>query len=251
MAQPYEPVDILAFGAHPDDVEICCGGTLLKANALGYRTAVVDLTRGEMASRGTAEERDAEAAEAARILKLTARRNLDMGDGRLMDTQDAREAVAAEIRRYKPRLVLAPYPGDRHPDHDAAGRLVQAAAFYARMKNRVLTDHATGEALESHSPGLVLVYPMHEMEKPTLIVDISEYQEAKSQSVSAYRSQFFNPMPDDYQFIGTADYLHMIQARGAYYGAMIQSRYGEPFIARSPLKVFDPLACIMGGKAGL
>ncbi len=251
MAQPYCPVDILAVGAHPDDIEICCGGTLLKARALGYRTAVVDLTRGEMASRGTAEERDVEATQAAELLGLTARRNLDMGDGRLMDTQEGREAVAAEIRRFQPRLIVAPYPGDRHPDHDAAGRMVQAASFYARMKHRVLRDRATGEPLAAHSPGLVLVYPMHELERPTLIVDVSDYQEIKMQSVSAYRSQFFNPMPDDYRFIGTADYLQMIEARGAYYGAMIQARYGEPFIARSPLKIFDPLACLSGGKAGL
>ena len=250
MAERYNPVDILAFGAHPDDVEICCGGTLLKAGAQGHRAAVVDLTRGEMASRGTAEERDNEAAEAAEILGLAARRNLDLGDGRLMDTQQARELVAAEIRRFKPRLIFAPFPGDRHPDHDAAGRLVQAASFYARMKNRVLLDRETGEPLEAHSPTLVLIYPMHEQVEVTLIVDVSEFHERKVAAVSAYRSQFFNPMPDDYQFIGTADYLHMINARGAFFGSRIQAAYGEPFIARSPLKIADPLT-LAGGKAGL
>jgi bacillithiol biosynthesis deacetylase BshB1 len=246
----YTPVDILAFGAHPDDVEISCGGVLIAAHDAGRRTAVVDLTRGEMASRGTAEERDAEAAAAAEIMGLTARRNLDLGDGRLMDTQELRDLVAAEIRRFKPRLILAPYPGDRHPDHDAAGRLVQAASFYARMKNRVLCDRETGEPLESHSPGLVLVFPMHELERPTLVVDVTTVHARKIEAVRAYRSQFLNPMPDDYQFIGTHDYLHMIQARGAYYGTMIQAAYGEPFLARSPLRVQDILA-LNGGKAGL
>jgi len=250
MADLYNPVDILAFGAHPDDVEICCGGTLLKAGAQGQRAAVVDLTRGEMASRGTAEERDREAAEAAEIMGLAARRNLDLGDGRLMDTQEAREQVAAEIRRFKPRLIFAPFPGDRHPDHDAAGKLVQAASFYARMKNRVLLDRETGEPLESHSPTLVLIYPMHEQVEVTLIVDVSEFHERKVAAVSAYRSQFFNPMPDDYQFVGTADYIHMVQARGAFFGSRIQAVYGEPFIARSPLKIADPLM-LAGGKAGL
>jgi bacillithiol biosynthesis deacetylase BshB1 len=251
MTELYTPVDILAFGAHPDDVEICCGGTLLKAAMQGHRTAVVDFTRGEMASRGTAEERDAEAAIAAGILRLTARRNLDMGDGRLMDTLENRERVAAEIRRYKPRLILAPFPGDRHPDHDAAGKLVQAASFYARMKNRILLDGETGAPLEAHSPTLVLIYLMHEKERPTLIVDVSAQHEQKMEAVRAYRSQFFNPMPDDYQFIGASDYLQMVEARGAFFGSTIQARYGEPFLARSPLKVDDMLMCLAGGKAGL
>ena len=145
---------------------------------------------------------------------------------------------------------MAPYPGDRHPDHDAAGRIVQAAASYARMKQRRLLERDTGEALAPHSPGLVLVYPMHEVEKPTLIVDTSEFQEQKMAIVRTYRSQFLNPMPDDYQFIGAADYIHMIQARGAYYGAMIQAAYGEPYLARSPLKIADIVA-LSTGKAGL
>jgi bacillithiol biosynthesis deacetylase BshB1 len=187
MANTSIPVDILAFGAHPDDIELGCAGTLLRARAQGARTAVVDLTRGEMASRGTAEERDVESAQASTLLGLTARRNLDLGDGRLMDTQENREMVAAEIRRFKPRLILAPFPGDRHPDHDAAGKLIQAAAFYARMKNRRLLDRETGEPLEAHSPALLLIYLMHEIDKPTLIVDVSEFHEQKMANVRTYR----------------------------------------------------------------
>lgn len=251
MTSLYHPVDILAFGAHPDDVELGCAGTLLKAHAQGHRTAVVDLTRGEMASRGTAEERDDEANRAAELMGLSARRNLNLGDGRLMDTQALRDRVAAEIRRFKPALIFCPYPGDRHPDHDAAAKLVHAAAFYARMKNRPILDEATGEPLESHSPRMVLVYPMHELERPTLIVDITDVHEQKMAIVQTYRSQFLNPMPDDYQFIGSHDYLHMIAARGAFYGAMIQAAYGEPFIARSPLRLTDPLISLASGKAGL
>ena len=251
MSDIYQPVDILAFGAHPDDVELGCGGTLLKAHAAGQRTAVVDLTRGEMASRGTAEERDRESAQAAELLGLTARRNLNLGDGRLMDTQENRDRVAAEIRRFKPRLILAPQPGDRHPDHDAAGKLVQAASFYARMKNRPLRDEATGEPLEAHSPGLLLIFLMHELERPTLVVDISAVIEQKMALVRTYASQFLNPMPDDYQFIGANDYLSMIAARGGFFGAMIQARAGEPFLSRSPLKITGSLTDLLGGKGGL
>ncbi len=250
MSSIYHPVDILAIGAHPDDVEICCAGTLLKAHDAGQRTAVVDLTRGEMASRGTAEERDQEAAYTAELMGLAARRNLNLGDGRLMDTQETREAVAAEIRRFRPRLILAPFPGDRHPDHNATARIVQAASFYARMKNRVLCDAENQEPLEAHSPTLVLIYLMHEQVSPTLVVDVSAYQERKMEIVGAYRSQFHNPMPDDYQFIGASDYLSMIQARGAFYGNMIRATAGEPFLARSPLNIADLLQ-LAGGKAGL
>lgn len=237
MTALYSPVDILAFGAHPDDVELGCAGTLLLAHTQGLRTAIVDMTRGEMASRGTPEERDAEAQQAATILSISARRNLNLGDGRLMDTQEFRNRIAVEIRRFKPRLILAPYPGDRHPDHDAAARLVQAASFYARMKNRPLYDQEQQTLLDAHSTEQLFIYPMHELASPTLIVDVSSYHALKLEAVRAYRSQFLNPMPYDYQFIGTSDYLHMIEARGAYYGSMIQAAYGEPFITPAPLKV--------------
>ena len=246
METPYIPVDILAFGAHPDDVDLGCAGTLLRARAQGYRTAIVDLTRGEMASRGTAEERDEEAAIAAKLLGLSARRNLDLGDGRLMDTQENRDRVAAEIRRFTPALILSPYAGDRHPDHDAAGHMVEAASFYARMTNRTLLDADTGVALAAHSPELLLIYLMHELERPTLVVDITPYQEQKMDIVRAFRSQFLAPMPADYHFIGAHDYLHAIAARNGYFGAMIQCAYGEPFLARGPLKVGDLLGALCG-----
>lgn len=251
MSEIYCPVDILAFGAHPDDVELGCAGTLLKAHAQGYRTAVVDLTRGEMASRGTAEERDVEATRAGELMGLTVRRNLDLGDGRLMDTQELRERIASEIRLFRPKIILSPFPGDRHPDHDAAGNAVQAAIFYARMTNRKLIDTESGKTLNAHSPDLLLIYPMHEMERPTIINEISEFHQLKMEVVRCYASQFLAPAPAEYKFIGTSDYIAMIEARGAYYGAMIQAAYGEPFIARSPLKVTDLLTGITGGKAGM
>lgn len=250
MAISYIEVDILAFGAHPDDVELGCAGTLLKARAQGYRTAIVDLTRGEMASRGTVEERDQESARASMLLGVEKRRNLNLGDGRLMDTPENRDIVAGEIRRFKPKVILSPYPGDRHPDHDAAGKIIQAAIFYARMKNRKILDVMTGENLEAHSSNQTLIYLMHELEQPTLIVDVSKQHEQKMEVVRCYRSQFLAPMPENYQFIGASDYIHMTEARGAYYGSMVQASYGEPFIARSPLKIDDLLGSLIGGKAG-
>ncbi len=246
----YCPVDILAIGAHPDDVELGCGGTLIKSRQQGKRIAIVDLTRGEMASRGTAEDRDREAMEAAEIIGVVERRNLDLGDGTLMDSQELRNLIAAQIRRYQPKVIIAPAPGDRHPDHDAAGKAVQAAAFYARLKNREILDSATGQPLNSYSPGLVLSFLMHEAEKPSFIVDITDEFEDKVRLVKAYQSQFFNPMPDDYKFVGTHDYLHAITARASFYGSMIQKGYAEAFLARSPLKI-DDLTTLVTGKAGL
>ncbi len=246
MTKPYIPVDILAFGAHPDDVEMGCGGLLALAQSRGARTAIVDCTRGEMASRGTAEERGDESAEAAIILGVTARRNLNLGDGRLMDTPENRDIIATEIRRFSPKLILIPYAGDRHPDHDAAGRMIQAAIFYARMKNRIIVDRETGVELKSHAPDLSLVFPMHEMELPTIVVDVSAVHIRKMAAVRAYRSQFLSDMPADYKFIGTHDYIRMMEARGVYYGSMIQADYGEPFICRTPLKIGDPLVQLLG-----
>jgi len=246
MNEPYIPVDILAFGAHPDDVEMGCGGLLALAQSRGARTAIIDCTRGEMASRGTAEERDVESAAAAAILRVTARRNLNLGDGRLMDTLENRDIIAAEIRRFTPKLLLIPYAGDRHPDHDAAGRMIQAAVFYARMKNRILIDQETGTELAAHAPDLSLVFPMHEMERPTLVVDVSAVHGQKMEAVKAFRSQFYTDMPADYKFIGTHDYIRMMEARGVYYGSMIQADYGEPYICRTPLKIGDPLTQLLG-----
>ncbi len=235
-------LDILSFGAHPDDIELCTGGLLAKMAARGRAVGAIDMTRGEGASRGTVAERVQEAERAAQILGLAVRENLGLPDLKLQDTLEFRLRVAEAIRRYRPELILAPYWGDRHPDHAATSQLVTAAAFYARLP-RLETDHPP------YSPRTVLYYLLHENVQPTFIVDISEVFEVKMQAVAAYQSQFGRPMPEGYRFIGTSDYLAETEARARYFGTCIHTRYGEAYLIKETLRVDDPLM-LLGGEEG-
>lgn len=237
-------LDILSFGAHPDDIELCTGGLLAKMAAQGRAVGAVDMTRGEGASRGTVVERAREAQTAAEILGLAARENLGLPDLRLQDTLEFRLRVADVIRCYRADLILAPYWGDRHPDHAATSQLVTAAAFYARLP-RIETDHPP------YSPRAVLYYLLHESVPPTFIVDISEVFEKKLQAVAAYRSQFGQSMPGGYRFIGTSDYLAETEARARYFGTCIHTRYGEAYLLKEPLRLDDPLALLVGEEGDL
>ncbi len=232
-------LSVLAFGAHPDDIELGCGGLLALCARRGQTAGAVDLTRGEGSSRGTVEERRAEAAEAADILGLAARENLGLPDLHLADTQANRELVADTIRKYRADLVLAPSPQDRHPDHAAASAFITAGAFFARLP-RIVTDHAP------HSPVAVLYYLIHEHLEPSFIVDISDVWEQKRQAVAAYRSQFDQPMPDGYRFVGTADYHAATAARAGFWGAQIQVAQGEAYRAARPMRLDDPVGVLVG-----
>ncbi len=228
-------LDLLAFGAHPDDVELGCGGLLALCAARGQAAGVIDLTRGEGASRGTVDERAAEAARAAELLGLAVRENLGLPDLHLTDNLDHRRLVADLIRRYRAELILAPLPGDRHPDHAAASAFVTAGAFWARLP-RIVTDHPP------HAPRGLLYYLIHENPTPSFIVDITDVWETKRAAVAAYASQFDGAMPAGYRFVGTADYHAATLARAGFWGAQIQRPFGEAYVAAAPLRVDDPLA---------
>jgi bacillithiol biosynthesis deacetylase BshB1 len=230
-------VDVLAIAAHPDDIELSAGGLLARAHRAGYRTAAVDLTRGEMGSRGTPEEREAEAQAAARVIGLDAREILDLGDARLADNHENRLAVARKIREYRPRVVLASYWLDRHPDHATASQLVSYGAFYARLPRIDL-------GLEIHAPSQILHYLQHETPTPTVIVDITDVWEVKREAIECYQSQFGSQAssPPGYQFLGISDYLWAIEARARFHGSLIHTRYGEPYLVRDPLQIDDPVA---------
>jgi bacillithiol biosynthesis deacetylase BshB1 len=232
-------LSILSFGAHPDDIEICTGGLLARMGAQGRAVGAVDMTRGEGASRGTVEERAREAQAAAEILGLAVRENLAFPDLRIQDTLENRLRVADVIRRYQADLILAPYWGDRHPDHAATSQIVTAGAFYARLP-RIETDHPP------YSPRAVLYYLLHENVPPTFIVDISDVFEKKIQAVAAYQSQFGQPMPEGYRFIGTSDYLAETEARARYYGTCIHTTYGEAYLMKETLRVDDPVRLLVG-----
>jgi len=231
---------VLSFGPHPDDVELYTGGLLAKMSAQGRAVGAVDLTRGERASRGTVAEREQESARAAEILGLALRENLGLPDLQVADTFDNRLLLADVIRKYQADLLLAPYPGDRHPDHAATSDLVRFGAVYARMP-KIETDHPP------YSPQAVLYYPQHEAVTPTFIVDISDHFETKMKALAAYESQFNRPMPEGYRFIGVADYRSEIEARARYYGACIHTAYGEAYWLPDALRLDDPYGLLVEG----
>lgn len=225
-------IDVLAFGPHPDDVELFAGGVMARMRQLGHRTAIVDLTRGEMASNGTPEERAREAEEAAEILGLTERVQLGLPDTRLDPrAPEQLEAVVAVLRRLEPELVLVPWRRDRHPDHEAASALVDRALFLAGLRK-------TGESVR---PRAVFYYPMRHRARPSLVVDTTLAAAEKRAAIGCYRSQLRR---DGSTLIASMDALEAIEARDRYVGSMIGVAYGEALVAARAIGVVDPLALV-------
>ncbi len=226
-----QPVDVLAIGAHPDDVELGVGGILLTLAAQGHSIAVLDLTRGEAGSRGSAEERAVEAATAAEALGLKARENAHLPDGGLADTIEQREAVARIIRRFRPSIILSHAPHDRHPDHHAAHDLVRNANFMAGVSTFKTED-------EPHRASRLYFYhPYSEVDTPPdLVVDISSQFDRKVEVLRAYRSQFHNP---EYEgpatLVSSAGFWDAIRTRAAHWGNRIGVTYGEPLFTEGPI----------------
>lgn len=228
-------INVLAFGAHPDDVELGCGGTLFKMKNLGYSTAIIDLTEGELGSRGTVEQRYRESAAAAEILQVKLRKNLKIPDGNIEVNEENREKVIREVRALRPALVLAPYRDDRHPDHIHASQLITEGCFYAGLK-KVLPD------LPPHRPFRILYYMAKYEFEPSLVVDISEEFETKFRALKAYQSQFYNPeWPGEQTFISSHWFIESVEFRARHFGWMAGVRYGEPFWIREPMAIDDPL----------
>ncbi len=228
-------LDILAFGAHPDDVELFAGGTLAKMAALGYATGVIDMTRGELGTRGSAAIRSREAAAAAKALNLRIRENLSLPDGAIEVTAAARMRIIRSIRKYRPTVVLVHYWDDRHPDHTNTSRLVADAAHHAG-----LAKIKTGQ--ERYRPSAVLYFKLPHYVHPSLIVDISDQVESKMAAIGAYRSQLFDPSSfEPMTYLSKPDFLHGIRTIHAYYGYLIGRPAGEAFHARGVLAIHDPV----------
>ncbi|MGH9324284.1 MAG: bacillithiol biosynthesis deacetylase BshB1 [Vicinamibacteria bacterium] len=228
-------VDALAFGPHPDDVELTMGGTLLKLAAAGYRTGIVDLTAGETGTRGSRELRRQEAEEAAKLLGVSVRRNLNLGDGKLEPSFAAKLKVVEVLRELKPKIVFTNYPENNHPDHTAAGPLVAEAAYLAGL----LKLEAEGEP---HRPHRVLYYLVPHKTTPSFIVDVTPFHEKKLIAVRAYASQLFDPKSDEpHTYISQKGFLSRVEALDRYYGALIDADFGEAFFVREALRVEDPV----------
>ncbi len=228
------PLDVLAIMAHPDDVELMCGGTLLASTALGRATGIVDLTAGETGSRGTVQIRAAEAQQAARILGVSVRENLHLPDAHLVNTPDARDAVIRAIRRHRPTIVITHARQGRHPDHIAAAQLVRDACFLSGLKNLV-TDMAP------HRPRKV-VHAMSFREDaiaPSFVVDISDVFEQKLAAIRSYQSQFDGLTQAGEVYPNGEPLLDVVRHQAAHYGTLIRARYGEPFYMTETLRVSD------------
>ena len=235
-----ESVDIIFFGAHPDDVELSCGGTVAKCVKDGLRVGIVDLTRGEMGTRGTPQTRKREAAAAAKVLGATFREQLDFQDGNLQTGREQELQIIEILRRATPKLVVAPYPDDRHPDHTRTGRLVTDAWFYAGLR-------ALDTEVRAHRPHAVLYYMQNYMFTPSFVVDVTRHWKTKMRSVAAYKSQFHDPNSKEPQtFISDPKFLGMIDARGKHFGALIGAEYGEAFVTKQPPRIDDLVAAYSG-----
>jgi len=230
-------VDILAVFAHPDDAELTVGGTLLKMKHLGYRTGALDVTAGEMGTRGTVEGRAVEAAEAAKILKLDLRENLGLPDGHVFVTDVERTKMVRAFRKLKPKLILTHQIGDSHPDHDHIARLVREAARLVSMRRY---DEASWT--EKTAAPIIAHNIFSRRVEPSFVVDISDFLEEKMAAIRAHKSQFYDPESSEPETrIASKDYLDELEGRSRYFGSLISVAAGEPFYVREALNVTDPI----------
>jgi len=229
-------LDILAFGAHPDDVELFAGGTLAKMAASGYAVGIVDLTRGELGTRGTPAIRAKEARDAAAILGLTVRENLRFPDGDVTVTPTARLKVIRVLRKYRPKIVLTHYWDDPHPDHVHTSRLVAEAVHHSG-----LAKIKTGQ--ERHRPPVILYFKLPLDMAPGFVVDISDYADRRGAAIAAHRSQLYDPNGGGLQTaLSRPDFLTRVENLHSYYGTLIGKPKGEAFHYKGTLAIEDPLA---------
>jgi len=240
MSPPVPQIDVLAVFSHPDDAELSVSGTLLKLKSLGYTTGVCDMTRGEMGTRGNPEIRAREALEAARILKLDVRLNLEQPDGHVWPTEEARTAMVRVIRQYQPKVVITAHWDDPHPDHANTARIVRQAARLATMARY------DGE---SGMPAVAMPSIMHSIFSrlvvPSFIVDVSDFVDEKMQAIRSHSSQFYDETSREPETrISDKNFLEQIEHRMRYFGSLISVAAGEPFYVREALNVEDPVALL-------
>ena len=242
QAVPMETVAVLAFGAHPDDVELGCGGTLAKLVKQGHSVGIVDLTEGEMASRGTVADRYRESEQARIILGARFRVNLKIPDAGIEVRKDYQERVIQVLRKTKPQLVFLPYFQDRHPDHQHASELITEACFYSGL-GKILPD------LPPHRPMRLVYYPMTYEFTPSFVVDITEEFSTKLKALQAYRSQFFNPdWPGKNTFVSSKWFMEAVEFKARHYGWLAGVQYGEPFYIRETLVLNDIMEPLMQNR---
>ncbi len=232
-----KPVDILAIAAHPDDIELICGGTLIRAQMLGRTTGILDLAAGELASRGTPELRAKEADKAAKVMGVAVRENLGLPDGGIQNTPETRANIAVVIRRLKPQIVITHSLHGRHPDHPIVAQLVRDACFVAGLKK-------VEPKVPAHRPRKVLhaLSFREDNQKPTFVVDISDAFEKKLEAIGCYESQFGEAVQAGEVYPNGEPLHDLIRHHAAHYGSLIRCRYGEPFYTTETMRVDDVAA---------
>ncbi len=222
-------IDILAFGAHPDDVELSCSGTLLKQKALGNTIGIIDLTKGELGSRGTPEKRAKEARKSSEILGLDVRENLGLPDGFFEENEETLKLIIRVIRKYKPSIILANAPSDRHPDHGRASQLMRRACFLSGLVK--IKTEINGNEQEPHRPNNIYFYIQDRNIGPDFVVDITGYFDKKMECILAFDSQFYSENSEEPRTpISGKEFLKFIESRSREFGRCIHTEFGEGFI---------------------
>lgn len=228
-------LDLLAIGAHPDDVELGCSGTLISEARKGKKVGIVDLTQGELGTRGTVETRYSEAAEAARIMGIAVRENLKMRDGFFRNDEEHQMQLVRVLRKYRPEIVIGNILEDRHPDHGRAGWLIYDSCFLSGLR-QVKTSDENGKEQEKWRPKMLLHYIQDRFYEPDIILDVSEVWEQRMEAVRAYRTQFYDPQskePDSY--LSNPGFLEALSARARLLGKRIGVPYGEGFLSKKSI----------------
>ncbi len=235
-------LDILAFGVHPDDVELSCAGALLVEQKNGKKTGIIDLTAGELGTRGSGEIRKTEAAEAAKILGVEIRENLEMADGFFQNDEAHQRKVITAIRAFQPEVILCNAPDDRHPDHGRSSKMVSDAAFLSGLMKIQTTFN--GSVQQAWRPKYVFRYIQDRMLQPDFVIDITDVFEQKIEAIKAYKTQFLSNGDDEPQtYISTPDFLDSVIYRHKWFGKMIGVKYAEGFISEKMIgfKNFDAI----------
>ena len=231
-------LDILIFAAHPDDAELGMGGTISKLVSLGKSVGIIDFTEAELSSNGTIESRREETANASKILNISIRENLKIADGKVKVSDESVNLVISLLRKYKPKIVFAPYFNDRHPDHIGASKIVKEAVFFSGLLK--IETKLDGEIQKIHRPEKLYYYMQTCEFTPSFVVDITEHFDTKMKSVRAYKSQFYNPNEKgELTFISDPKFIKYLEARAQHFGFQIRKEYGEPFFCEETIELIN------------
>jgi len=228
-------LDVLAIGAQPDDVELGCSGTLINEVKNGRKVGIIDLTQGELGTRGTIETRYKEAADSAKIMGIVVRENLKMRDGFFQNDEEHQMILIKTLRKYQPEIVIGNIWEDRHPDHGRAGWLIYDACFFSGLR-QVKTFDDSGKEQEKWRPKMLLHYIQDRFYEPDIVIDVTEVWEQRMQSIKAYKTQFYDPNSNEPQsYLSNPDFLDAIVSRARLLGKRIGVKYGEGFVSKKDI----------------